>query len=61
MTQDFDDWYHEECMADAAEVVGWNSPEFDSVVGCLEDDEIRRDHAMHRYHLQTGRVAGRED
>ena len=54
---DFDDWYHERCGEDAAELVGPNSYEYEAVWERFYEDETRREAARHRYHLETGRPA----
>lgn len=54
MRTDFDDWYHDQCSIDAAELVGPNSIEYDRTVERFEDDETRREAARHRYRMETG-------
>jgi hypothetical protein len=49
MTPAFDDWYHEECTIDAAELVGPNSPEYERAVERFEQDETRREAAFDRF------------
>ncbi len=49
MTPAFDDWYHEECTIDAAELVGPNSPEYERTVERFEQDETRREAAWDRF------------
>ena len=39
----FDDWYHERCGEDAAELVGPNSYEYEAVWERLYEDENRRE------------------
>ena len=53
-TTPFDDWYSEQCSIDAAELVGPNSFEYDQVAERFEDDDTRREAALHRYRLETG-------
>lgn len=50
----FDDWFSEQCSIDAAELVGPNSPEYDLVAERYEEDETRREAALHRYRMETG-------
>lgn len=53
----FDEWYHERCGTDAAEVDGPNSPDYDATWDRFYEDDTRREVAKHRYHQETGRVA----
>lgn len=48
----FDDWYHEFCGEDAAELVGPNSYEYEAVWEHFYEDEGRREAYLIRYNLE---------
>ena len=60
MTQNFDDWYEDQCAIDAAERVGPNSFEYEPLVEKMIEDDTRREAAMHRYNMEFGH-AGKAD